>query len=139
MGVSITSMIKSSPLSVYLLEMSSLYKIRMCTCPDIYMQVEMSPLKPGSVAECIEVYFTHTPSLAYSHFTNVWSQRGGLLVLPSQSAIWLVLVSLLSACCHLNLADFHYRAMAAPFPCYRCFWQIRLKMTLSHCELDSQV
>lgn len=60
-------------------------------------------------------------------------------VLPSQSAIWLVLVSLLSAPCHLSLAAFHYRAVAARLPCCHCFWQIIIKMTLSHCELDSQV
>lgn len=60
-------------------------------------------------------------------------------VLPSQSAIWLVLVSLLSAPCHLSLAAFHYRAVAARLPRCHCFWQIIIKMTLSHCELDSQV
>lgn len=99
----------------------------------------MSPLRPGYGAGWIKMRFTHTPSLASSHITNVWSHRGGMPVLPSQSAIWLVLVSLLSAPRHLGLAAFHYRAVAARLPCCHCFWQVIIKMTLSHCELDSQV
>ena len=68
---------------------------------------------------------------------NVWIQEGQLPILPSQYAIWLVLVRLTSAPCRPSLAAFDYLAVAAPLPSCHYFWQIIIKMTLSQCELLS--
>lgn len=73
----------------------------------------------------------------FLHKKNVWIQRGELPVLPSQYAIWLVLVRLTSAPRRPSLAAFDYLAVAVPLPSCHYFWQIIIKMTLSQCELLS--
>lgn len=88
--------------------------------------------KKTILLQCFSFYFLKKEKKKKSGYRDE-----SLPVLPSQRAIWLVLVRLTSAPCRPSLAAFDYLAVAVPFPSCHYFWQIIIKMTLSQCELLS--